>query len=168
MCCNGVIFADVKLQRGDNVPRLRSLGLPIPHSELRIPHSTGSASRAPHFTQPCAALEGCRCRIYDERPEHCRNFDCLLLKNVKFGKIKPAAALRKIKLARKLADKVLRLLRQLGNNEETVALSVRFRQVTRRINQGQPDTKTSDAYSKLTLAVQDLNVLLSQSFYPGP
>ena len=159
MCCNGVIFADVKLQRGDNISRLRSLGLPTATAR--------SATRAPLFTQPCAALDGCRCRIYDERPKHCRHFDCLLLKNVTAGKIKPAEALRKIKMARKLADKVLRLVRRLGNSEETVALSVRFRQVTQNMTQEQLDPKAARTYGKLTLAVHNLNVLISQSFYPG-
>src|SRR5437868_1476023 len=83
LCCNGVIFADVRLQRGDDPGRLRALGLPI-----ATPHAPSSASPlrktggvpAPRFAQPCAALDGCRCRIYADRPAYCRQFDCLLLK----------------------------------------------------------------------------------------
>ncbi len=95
--------------------RLCSLGIPI-----LIPRS---ALRAPHFNQPCAALDGCRCRIYSERPNYCREFDCLVLKNVKAGRLRTAAALRIISAARDRADKVLRLLRALGDTDEQVALA---------------------------------------------
>src|SRR6266850_7311964 len=101
LCCNGVIFADVKLQPGDDPVRLQSIGLPIstPHSALRIPH----------FSQPCAALDGCRCRIYSDRPTYCRQFDCLLLKSVIEGRTETSEALRIILTARQRAEKVLRL-----------------------------------------------------------
>jgi Fe-S-cluster containining protein len=159
LCCNGVIFADVKLQPADDAPRLRSLGVSV-----SIPHS---AFRTPHLNQPCAALEGCRCRIYAERPQYCRQFECLLLKSVKAGRTQPAAALRKINTARERAEKVRVLLRTLGDADEHLALSARFRRVARRMNKTELDPRAATAYGKLTLAVQDLNLLLSQSFYPG-
>src|SRR6266581_3782971 len=79
LCCNGVIFADVKLQPSDDASRLRALGLRIstPHSKFRTPT----------FDQPCAALGGCRCRIYAERPRYCREFECVLFKSVKAGRL---------------------------------------------------------------------------------
>src|SRR5512142_2644385 len=88
MCCNGVIFADVRLQAGDNAGRLREIGLPLCGT------GKGAESAGLKFAQPCAALEGCACRIYPERPAHCRNFECLLLKGVKSGKVRREAAVR--------------------------------------------------------------------------
>src|SRR6266481_7889876 len=87
LCCNGVIFADVKLRRGDDPAHFQALGLPITCSGGRKPSAAG-------FPQPCVALDGCRCCIYDQRPRYCRKFECLLLKSVNAGYTERAEALR--------------------------------------------------------------------------
>lgn len=166
LCCNGVIFADVKLQAGDDLERLRSLGLP-----LQGPG--GAENRAPpaaiqfKFRQPCAAHDGCRCGIYSDRPLYCRRFECLLLKSVIAGKTPQTDALRLISKARQAADTVRYLLSELGDSEETLALAARFRRTRRRLERGGLDEATAELYGKLTLAVHELNLLISQAFYPG-
>ena len=127
LCCNGVIFANLALQPGDPAARLRSLGLPVCNSH--------SALRPPHLTQPCAAFDGCRCRVYADRPKYCRQFECVLLKSVRAGHTEPAAALRIIRTARERADKVLRLLRALGDTDEQLPLSARFRRTGKRLQE---------------------------------
>ena len=159
LCCNGVIFANLALQPGDDSARLRSLGVPISNSP--------SALRAPHLTQPCAAFDGCRCRVYGDRPKYCRQFECVLLKSVKAGHTAPAAALRIIRTARARADKVRRLLRALGDTDEQLPLSARFRRTGKRVKEQELDEETADTYGQLTLAVHDLNLLLGDAFYPG-
>ncbi|HOX58611.1 MAG TPA: YkgJ family cysteine cluster protein [Candidatus Paceibacterota bacterium] len=159
LCCNGVIFANLALRPGDNIPRLQSLGLPV--------RSTRAASRPPHLAQPCAAFDGCHCRIYSERPEYCVEFECVLLKNVKAGRTEPAAALRTINTARDRADKVRRLLKAMGDTDVHLPLSVRFRRAGKRLIGRDVDEETADTYSQLTLAVHDLNLLLADAFYPG-
>jgi len=72
-----------------------------------------------------------------------------------------------IQTALRRADKVRKLLGRLGDNEETLALSKRFQRVQRRMEAGPVDEETGDFYGELTLAVQDLNVMLSDAFYPG-
>jgi hypothetical protein len=153
LCCNGVIFADVKLQPGDGAARLRLLGLAL------------STHRAPRFKQPCAALDGCRCRIYAERPRHCSGFECLLLQSVTTGRIERAAALRVIGTARDRAEKVRRGLRALGDSDEGVALGARFRRTARRMEKLALDDQNAEAYAQLTLAVHDLNLIVSEAFY---
>ena len=76
LCCNGVIFANVQLQPGDNAAQLKALGLIF---------SSNRDSKIQKFKQPCTAFGGCRCQIYSERPKYCREFECLLLKSVKAG-----------------------------------------------------------------------------------
>jgi len=159
LCCNGVIFADVKLQPDDDARRLGALGLPV-----SIPQS---GRRNPYFKQPCAALDGCRCWIYAQRPQYCRQFECALLKQVKAGRLETAAALRIIRTAREGAEKVRRLLRAVGDVEEHAALAGRFRRAARRLEETGLDEQTADTYAQLTLAVHDLNLLVSQAFYPG-
>ncbi len=158
LCCSGVIFADVKLQPEDDAAQLHSFGLPV-----AVPDTL---SARPRFSQPCAALDGCRCRIYAHRPKHCRDFVCVLLGQIKANRIESGAALRIVRTARERADKVRRLLRLVGDTDETAPLSRRFRRTARRLQKADLDEDTSLNYSHLTLAVHDLNLLLREAFYP--
>ena len=117
------------------------------------------------FAQPCVALDGCRCRIYPDRPRYCHEFECILLKNVIAGRLKHEVALGIVRTAREKADVVRNLLRALGDNEEYVALAARFRSMTKKFETENLEEETADLYGQLTLAVHDLNCLLSDAFY---
>lgn len=158
LCCNGVIFAKGELQSGDDPERLRSLGLTV----LRT-NKTGETK----FKQPCAAFDGCRCGIYNERPKYCRAFECLLLKQVNAGKIELSKALQIVRRARRRADKVKRLLRKLGDSDEHVALNMRVRRMQNRLEREVFDADSACLFGELTLAVHSLQLLLSEEFYPG-
>src|SRR5262245_8551784 len=154
LCCNGVLFKDVELQPGDDAAQLKSLGLPVRvrHSSFVIRHSK--------FPQPCAALcENNHCRIYKERPARCGEFECALCKSVAAGETTMVAALRTIRLAGQRAERVRALLRALGDTDEHVALSLRFKRLRRRLESAPLDNATAETYADLTLAVQDLNLL---------
>ena len=159
LCCNGVIFADVRLRPADDAARLRSLGLPVRTPRLGL--------RPPRLAQPCAAFEGSRCRVYPDRPQYCREFECVLFKSVKAGHTEPGAALRIIRTAHERAEKVRRLLRKLEDTAEQLPLSARFRRSGKRLQECDLDEETADSYAQLTLAVHDLNLLLGDAFYPG-
>ena len=62
----------------------------------------------------------------------------MLLKSVKAGRTEPAAALRIIRTARERADKVRRLLRALGDTDEQLPLSARFRRTGKRLKEDPP------------------------------
>src|SRR4051812_3594263 len=119
LCCNGVLFKDVELQPADDAAKLKSFGLPVSVSR--------SALRVLRFNQPCAALDGCRCEIYAERPSRCRQFECALLQSVANRETEVDDALRVIRDARRRSEKVRALLRESGDNDETLALSLRFK-----------------------------------------
>ena len=112
-------------------------------------------------------MAGCDCRIYADRPVRCREFECALLKSVSAGETETAAALRVIRDARARAEKVRRLLRQLGDGDEHVALSLRFRRMQRRMESTQGEDEAVEIFSQLTLAVHDLNLAMRKKFYPG-
>ncbi|HAM71285.1 MAG TPA: hypothetical protein DCM86_06545, partial [Verrucomicrobiales bacterium] len=78
ICCDGTLFHAVELQPGDSPDRLRALGLPL----RRRPSGRGT-----RFAQPCAALDGCLCTLYKDRPAYCRRFDCALLASVRGGRL---------------------------------------------------------------------------------
>jgi len=161
LCCNGVIFANVQLQPGDNTVRLKSLG-------LALISNRSSKIGLQKFKQPCTAFDGCRCQIYSDRPKYCRQFECLLLKSVKSGHTNPPDASKMIRSALRRVKKVKRLLCELGDTDEHTALSNRFRRMKRQLESNPLDSETATKFGELTLAVHDLNVLLSESFYPAP
>jgi len=115
LCCNGVLFGDVELQRGDSAKQLDSLGMEL----FRKGRKTA-------FSQPCSCFDGKLCGIYADRPKQCRAFECGLLKRVNTGKTTAGAALKKIAETRRRADAVLKLLRELGNSDETKPLNQRY------------------------------------------
>jgi Fe-S-cluster containining protein len=115
LCCNGVLFADVELQKGDDFQRL---------AELRL--SLVKKGRKQAFAQPCACFDGKLCRIYNERPKCCRTFECGLLKRVQDGELDAIAALKAIAQAKHQVEKVCKLLRCAGSDDARLALSQRY------------------------------------------
>ncbi len=156
MCCDGTVFADVRLSPEDKA-RIAVHG-----------HTAALFKGAPpsRLKQPCSAfLEG-RCAVYLNRPDHCRNFDCALLKKVVAGKLAFDRAQRTVRLCREKANKVRQLLRMLGDEEEDVALMTRFRRVLRHCEAHPGDDGQRDTVAKLSLAAHDLNRALARHIYP--
>ena len=155
VCCNGVLFADVQLQPGDNAEEIRRSGLPV--------RLVGGKAR---FGQPCTALDGCRCRIYADRPQYCRQFECFLLKRALTGEVSYDSALTLIGRTRAQVEKVKDLLAKLGNYDEHLPLRRRFQRQAAKL-QTAVDKQSAGVFSELTLAFQDLNLLLRENFYPA-
>jgi len=63
-CCTGVMFGVVELDDGELSVALRR--------RLHVVPETNA------FPQPCAAHDGSKCTVYDERPRGCRNYSCAL------------------------------------------------------------------------------------------
>ena len=157
LCCNGALFADARLQSDDDSERLRELGLPI------TPKGRGG-----RFAQPCAALEGCHCTIYLQRPSYCRAFECLLFKKVLGGEISQEAAMGIIKQTLGLVETVRGLLQRLGNHDKHLPLRRRFQKEARRLelDSGCRQKAEAQVFSQLTLVFHDLTRLLEEAFYP--
>ncbi|MGA2786954.1 MAG: YkgJ family cysteine cluster protein [Verrucomicrobiota bacterium] len=115
LCCNGVLFADVELRKGDDAQRLAELGLALVKK-----------GRQRAFAQPCACFDGKLCRIYNERPKRCRTFECGLLQRVQAGELDVAVALEAIAQARGQVGKICKLLRQTDSDDGQLALSQRY------------------------------------------
>lgn len=147
MCCNGVLFADVRPEPGD-----------------RSPLFDEGRSRVP---QPCPAFTAstCACAIYAERPVRCRKFECRQLLAVRNGTATPEAALRKIQEARRLAAEVEKLLTGLGFNNKQLPFSRRFQRCQRAAENGKLPEAQFDRLADLQLAVHRLTGLLAKEFY---
>jgi len=153
LCCNGVLFKDVRLQPGDDAARLASLGVPLRRRAAVI-----------RFHQPCSCLEGKLCRIYAERPARCRTFECRLLQKAQAGEITQRAALKSIRHARRCVEEVRRILRALGDADESVPLSRRYQRMMRQPVDLSADERMVDLRGELMLAVSSLAQVLERNF----
>lgn len=153
LCCESTLFADVELRAGDQAARLEELGLTLVKK--------GKSKLA--FAQPCACFDGKLCTIYPDRPKRCRLFECGLLKRVADGKLSSAAALKRIRAARKQADRVRVLLRLLGQQAEQMALTHRYAEaISAPVDLA--DEAGAERHGELMLAVNDLMDQLQRDF----
>jgi len=159
LCCNGVLFKDVELQAHDDPIRLEAARLTL----QRTPGKT-------LLPQPCDALcEDRSCAIYASRPSRCRDFDCHLLQETGAGRLPLDSALRTVGQAARKAERVRTLLARLESTPRThLPLSVRFRRLQREVERRGLGADAAATYADLTLAMQDLNFLLSQRFHVSP
>lgn len=154
MCCNGVLFGDVELQPRDDAKRLAALGMELFRK-----------GRKQCFNQPCACFDGKWCRIYEDRPNRCRAFECRLLQRVQAAKATSAAALKAIAEARGCADRVRDLVRQLGQNDERMPLNRRYSAIMAQpLDLASDDDETAERRSGLMLAVHRLTRILERDF----
>ena len=153
MCCNGVLFGDVELQRGDDAKNLAALGMDLQKKK------SGKIC----FTQPCSCFDGKLCSIYENRPKRCRSFECRLLERTQTEKVTVSSALKAIAEARRCADDVQKLVRELGQNDERMPLNRRYSEVM-----SQPielaDEEKSERRGELMLAVHKLTKILERDF----
>jgi Fe-S-cluster containining protein len=153
LCCNGVLFADVELRRGDDTGRLTGLGL-----------SLEKKGRKQMFAQPCNCFDGKLCKIYAERPVRCRTFECGLLKRVQAGELDANAALKTIAKAKLQVERVRGLLRKFGQRDERVALTERYRQAMTAPVDLSGGKASAGLPGKLMLAFRDLMRTLQGEF----
>ena len=153
MCCNGVLFGDVELQRGDNAKQLALLGMDLQKKK------SGKIC----FTQPRACFDGKLCAIYDDRPKRCRTFECRLLERTQSGKVTVSSALKAIAEARRCVEAVRKLVRESGQRDERMPLNRRYSEVM-----SQPidlaDEENSERRGELMLAVHKLTKILERDF----
>jgi len=158
LCCDGTLFDNVQLGADENAKKLKTLGLPVAVTRGRVAVS--------YFRQPCTALCADRaCRVYADRPGQCRAFECGVYKDVQASRIEETSALNLVKKARRKADYIRRLLRELGDADETRSLGDRFRRTQRRMEAGGGDAAAAAKFAELGLAVHQFNLLAHKKFY---
>lgn len=153
MCCNGSLFGDVELQPGDDANRLTARGLALFRKRGKD-----------CFRQPCGCFDGKWCRIYDDRPQRCATFQCRQLQRVAAGETASAAALKAILQARRAADEVRRLVRELGHTEERVPLNLRYSAILAQPMDLAGDDTILQRRSELMRAVERLTLMLQRNF----
>lgn len=150
LCCNGVLFSDVRLASNELVEML----------ELGLIERGGETGR---FSQPCPQLQGCDCGVYQNRPRQCRAFECELLRRTCQGERSEGEALRVIAEVRDLAETLSVQLRELGDGDESGPFSSRFARLTE--GDGERSGDWWDRYAETSLLVRELQARLRQEFY---
>lgn len=153
MCCDGVLFHSVNLQKGDSSRQLASLGM-----KLR------KKKGVEFFLQPCSMHSegegGCACAIYDQRPMRCRLFFCKQLLALDSGDTTEAAALGKIREARTRVAAVNELIGQFGESNLNRSLSHRVAHAL-TLQKGEERTPLHD---RLDGAMIELEAFLREEF----
>jgi Fe-S-cluster containining protein len=72
LCCDGTFYGSVVIASGETA-RLERIGLRVVRDE---------EGRAATMPQPCSALRGCLCAVYEERPTACAAYQCSLRRAV--------------------------------------------------------------------------------------
>lgn len=154
MCCNGVLFHGMAVQPEDQLRALLAKGIKTRRRDGEL-----------QFLQPCPAHVGNCCRIYKDRPQRCRAFDCRQLLAVSAGEITEAHAMIKIEEARKRSDRVQDLLAQLGDERAHRPLATRCAGVFTPPLDPSPEAET--LREKLQEAMSDLQKMLAKDFRPA-
>lgn len=159
LCCNGVLFRDVELQKDDDVARLVNLGLSV-----KTARRLNSVSRK--LPQPCSALcSNLRCRIYAHRPSRCREFACALLQKVTAGSLPVETALRRVNRAKGRIREIEGLLAKLGDERSDLPLKKRFQMIQRRLENDGCNAATAGIFADLSESYHALVVHLAANFY---
>lgn len=171
LCCNGDLFADVRLRAADSGGRLAQL------KRLHFAPDQNPEREVKRLLQPCGFLEGCTCRVYGERPVYCRQFECAVIRQLKAGRalwtsapsqLSEAAARRAVLKARRLSAKAKALLERLGNTDLGRPLATRFRQTARRLEGGSATPEQARLFGELTRAMHEFHWFVTRHIHPGP
>ena len=112
LCCNGVLFDQVRLQPGDHPKALTAHGLKLKKGQW--------------FNQPCTALCGTLCQIYEDRPIRCRQFECRQYRQVAAGKISYESAVQRIGEVKQQVARIEMLLATTGGGNLRKPLAQRY------------------------------------------
>lgn len=152
LCCDGSLFADVELAGRKEATRLEAMGMEIEDDV------TGGAQ----LLQPCAALQGRRCSIYEHRPECCQTFECRLLQDVRRGAVGVERAREQIAEALKRIGRVKVLLAQLGQRDGRLPLGERCAEALAKDTDADPEVNRKRA--ELEAAMSTVEGLIRKTF----
>lgn len=144
LCCNGVLFQTVRLQPDDSPDRLASLG-------LKLKRKAGHRC----FLQPCPAWRQEGCRIYEERPARCRDFECRQILKLRAGEAEESEIRKKIETTKQMVASLQQLLLECGSRNQ-------HRPLLKRCQMVLADASGEQSSAKLARLKQELNELKEQ------
>jgi len=152
LCCDGSLFADVELAGRAEATQLEAMGL-----EIEDDVTSGA-----QLLQPCVALQGRRCSIYEHRPECCQTFECRLLQDVRRGAVDVERAKDQIAETLKRIGRVKGLLAQLGQLDGQLPLGENCAEAL--ANDTDPDPEVNRKRAELEGAMSAVERLIRKTF----
>jgi len=153
LCCDGSLFADVELA-GREATAMEILGL-----DVEADDADGTV-----MSQPCLALKGKRCSVYEHRPQCCRTFECRLLQNVRGGAESVEGAGKRIADTQSNIAKVTELVARLGHPDRSLPLVERVAEALASESDSGPQARTRD---ELRAAMSALQRSIRETFLNG-
>lgn len=95
LCCDGTMFENVELSAGE---------------AERLEGRVWLSEDRNFLEQGCRALEGCKCGVYEDRPQKCREFSCFFLSSLEAGTITEDEAREGVAEAMARRDAVAKLM----------------------------------------------------------
>lgn len=152
LCCDGSLFADVRLIGRPEAMRLEIMG----------DEESGRESVVGLLSTPCPALDGTRCGIYEHRPQCCRTFECQLLQDTERGAVTVERAGELIAEAFERIGRVRELLASLGQPDLRLPLKERAARALAAVAPTTPATRRQRA--ELDAEMTALDHLIWQTF----
>jgi len=146
------LFADVELAGRAEATRLEAMGL-----EIEDDDPSGA-----QLLQPCVALRGRRCSIYEHRPECCQTFECRLLQDVRRGAVGVERAKEQIAEALKRIGRVKGLLAHLGQHDARLPLGERCAEELAKDTDSNPEVNRTR--TELEAAMSAVERLIRRKF----
>ncbi|MCC6336912.1 MAG: YkgJ family cysteine cluster protein [Myxococcales bacterium] len=135
LCCDGALFGTASVT-AEEAARLEGRVALTPDRR--------------NLVQPCRALSGCACTVYEDRPATCRAFKCEVLAALEHGEVTEAEALAEVERALSLRRVIAK---SLGMSDERAAL----REARRRLQADELPDDVRDTVTELNrfaLAIQ--------------
>jgi uncharacterized protein len=152
LCCDGSLFADVELAGRAEATRLEAMGIAIEDDDR-----DGAL-----LLQPCAALQGKRCAIYEHRPKCCRTFECRLLQDVRRGAVGVERAKERIAETQNRIRHVRNLMGRLGPHDGRLPLREICAETLAK--DADADPKVNRRRAELEAAMTDVEHLIRKTF----
>jgi Fe-S-cluster containining protein len=152
LCCDGALFANVVPVSRAGGRRFDSMGLEI----------LDNVTNVGLLSQPCAALDGTRCSIYEKRPAICRTFACQLLQDVENGDVPLARARELVTDTQKRIRRLRELLAEAGQRDVRLPLKQRCKRAIAALAGESGDAKRTR--SELNSAMSAIDEIIWQNF----
>ena len=152
LCCDGSLFADVEVSGRAEATRLEAMGMEVEDGDRE-----GAL-----LSQPCVALQGKRCAVYEHRPRCCRTFECRLLQDVGRGVVDVERAKAQIAEALKRIERVRVLMARLGQHDSHLPLRESCAETLAK--DADSDPKVNRKRAELEAAMSAVEELIQKTF----
>lgn len=151
ICCNGTMIGFVQLE-AEELPVMREL--------MDITETNGEG----FFLEPCKKLSTDGCTIYSQRPKHCDNFNCKLLKSLQQKEIEFDSAMEIINEVKQKRLSIEKQLAKLDFELQYPSFHFKILELKKMMRKNKSESSITQNHPQLISEIEELDNLLSKSF----